>query len=320
MEAFGKIYEQHIERARQRPPLPEDVQRYFTGRVRQFFISAALPGGHPKQAAEQFIADINAEVGDEGLTLDLQGLDDVAGADLYLGNHQGPQGDSGPQGGFETMMSWPNLPDNIRFVFRKDLASRWTLSFRKWITATVLQKADPIGVEHQGTLQQLPKTHASQSEKKPIVDAFRKDRLRVANEIIKSVESGRPVMMYPEGQRSASGRLLPFVSDYCDRIVEYIAAKMKAGTRAKIALLPAETLQVMPEGIMNGALLRPGTAAMHAMMYDTGFIEAKIAQTDLSDTGVVSRFTMKQLGRELALDMRRTFEKKILSIVQHDMA
>ena len=247
--------------------------------------------------------------------LDLDGVNEVADCDLFFGNHQGPKRSGGPQGGVEVLFSTQFVRNATRYVLRKNLVEyRWSVT--QFIKARALRKPNPIVVRGNDRLQKLRDQKASWAEIKQAAIGLKEERQRVATEVFRAIDVGTPVTIYPEGTRSTTGRILPFVSDFMRQtITDYIIPRMLAGKPRRIGLIIAETLQTFPDGVGEGVLLCDRPSTMRGVRYDTGSIEAeyrKMRHLKHKDYETA----MTRLSRTLALSLRDTFEQELRAILQ----
>lgn len=248
--------------------------------------------------------------------LQRQNVNQIADCDLYFGNHQGPKRIGGPQGGLEVLFSTLLVPDSTRYVLRQSLINYcWPPT--QYIKARAVRKPNPIVVCGNDRLQKL-QGKGTWDETKQAAVGLKKERQRVANEIFLSVNAGRPVMIYPEGTRSVTGKILPFVSDFMRHtITDYIVPRMESGKPSRIGLIVAETLQTFADGVGHGAFLYDQPVTMRGVLYDTSLVEKQYAQI-VHLKGRAFDVALTRLARTFALDMRATFARELRDILTVD--
>jgi len=299
-----------MDEARQRRLPAAQRSQFANAIVRVFLRSAFLPWCHLTRETR---AATNA-MHERGIyCLRLEGLDDIAECDIFFGNHQGPGGKNGRHGGMEVLFSTHFVPDSTRYVLRQSLIDyRWPPT--QCIKARAMRVPNPIAVRGQNRLQKLRGT-GSWSEIKQAAAGLKKERQRVANEIFRAVNAGTPIMIYPEGTRSANGAILPFVSDFMRQtITHYLIPRMQSGTRRRIGLIVAETLQTFPDGIGHDTFLSDLPVTMRGILYDTSSIEKECRQLE-GLNGRAYDIVLTRLARTLALDMRGTYARELRNIL-----
>ena len=312
MTSLQTLYSQRMDEARKQP-LPHARKKTFVrGVVNAFLRSTFLPGGHLTREMRSAISKLH----DKGVfKLCLQGMDEIADCDLFFGNHQGPKQPDGPQGGIEVLLSAQFVKDSTRYVLRRNLVD-YRCSVIQCIKARAMRKPNPITVKGHDRLRRLHTRKASWSEIKVAANGLKQERQRVATEVFRSIVSGTPVMIYAEGTRSATGQILPFVSDFMRyTITDYIVPRTLSGHPRRIGLIVAETLQTFPDGVGKDTFLCDRPATMSGIRYDTGPIEAGYENIrHLEDKAFSTALT--KLARTLALDLRATFERELRKILQ----
>jgi len=231
----------------------------------------------------------------------LEGAEALQDADLVLGNHQGPSGESKGQGGMETIFSWKMVPPNVRFVMKDELLKR-TGSIGKLVRGCVFRKMRPITVHRPEPGEVCNQREAA---------AFLlEERRRVFARVFDVINNeGSPVILYPEGTRSPDGRILPFMRDLFDAALEqYIRPRVARGQEPKIGLLVADTLQVFPEGMGKGAPMYRRPLTMRGIRYDTGPLVERLKSAEMP-------LQLKQLGRWFCEDVRSRMEQDLRAIL-----
>ena len=312
VEYFEELYHARMEGARQYPLPIENKNKFMRGVVAAFLRSILVPGGHLTQEMRDAISSL-CEQGVFQFRLD--GVSEVADCDLFFGNHQGPKRPDGPQGGIEVLLSTQFVKNNTRYVLRENLVQyRWSIS--QFIKARAMRKPNPIVVKQNDRLRKARDQKAPWTKIKQVAIGLKQERRRVAAEVFRAIEAGNPVAIYPEGTRSPTGRILPFVSDFMRQtITDYIIPRMLAGKPRRIGLIVAETLQTFPDGVGKGALLCDRPSTLRGLRYDTGAIEAeyqKMRHLKHQDYETA----MTRLSRTLALSLRDTFERELRAILQ----
>ncbi|MBP61027.1 MAG: hypothetical protein CMJ62_05820 [Planctomycetaceae bacterium] len=312
VETFEKIYHERMEEARKYPLPAENKSKFMRGVVKAFLRSIIIPGGHLTREMRDAVSSL-CEQGVFQLCLD--GVSEVADCDLFFGNHQGPKRPGGPQGGIEVLFSTQFVRNATRYVLRENLIEyRWSVT--QCIKARATRKPNPIVVRDNDRLQKARDQKAPWAEIKQTAIGLKKERQRVAAEVFRAIDVGTPVAIYPEGTRSTTGRILPFVSDFMRKaITDYIVPRMLAGKPRRIGLIVAETLQTFPDGVGKGALLCDRPSTLKGVRYDTGSIEAeyrKMRHLKHKDYETA----MTRLSRTLALSLRDTFEQELRAILQ----
>ena len=299
-----------MEEARQQPLPVEHRDKFIRAVVGVFLRSAFFPWCHLTRETRKTTSALHQQ---SFYRLNLEGLDDIANCDVFFANHQGPSGEGTKQGGLEVLFGTQFVPDKTRYVLRETLIHyRWPP--KQCIKAHAMRRPQPIAVREQDRVQKLRGCGSWQAIKQAAV-SLKKERQRVAQEIFRVIDRGRPVMIYPEGTRSASGTILPFVSDFMRHtITDYILPRMRRGQPRHIGLIVGETLRAFPDGIgcMSRMCDRPIT--MRGLLYDTRAIEAECGQLDqLRDRAYEVELT--RLARVLAWDMRASFARELRDIL-----
>jgi hypothetical protein len=312
VEHFEELYHERMEEARQCPLPIENKNKFIRGVVAAFLRSSLIPGGHLTREMRDAISSL-CEQGVFQLRLD--GVSEVADCDLFFGNHQGPKRAGGPRGGIEVLFSTQFVKNTTRYVLRENLIQyRWSVS--QFIMARAMRQPNPIVVKENDRLQTVRDQKAPWAEIKQAAIGLKQERQRVAAEVFRAIEAGASVTIYPEGTRSSTGRILPFVSDFMRQtITDYIIPRMLAGKPRRIGLIVAETLQTFPDGVGKGALLCDRPSTLRGLRYDTSAIEAeyqKMRHLKHQDYETA----MTRLSRTLALSLRDTFERELRAILQ----
>ena len=312
MENFEQLYHERMEEARQCPLPIKNKNKFMWGVVNAFLRSIFIPGSHLTREMRDAISSL-CEQGVFQLHLD--GVSGISDCDLFFGNHQGPKRPGGPQGGIEVLFSPQFLKNSTRYVLRENLIEyRWSVT--QFIKACAMRKPNPIVVRDNNRLQKVRDQKAPWAEIKQAAIGLKQERRRVAAEVFRAIDAGTPVTIYPEGTRSTTGRILPFVSDFMRQtITDYIIPRMLAGKPRRIGLIVAETLQTFPDGVGKGALLCDRPSTLRGLRYDTSAIEAeyqKMRHLKHQDYETA----MTRLSRTLALSLRDTFERELRAILQ----
>ena len=313
MKHLDELYRHRIEQARQRA-LPVAHRKTFVNAVVKVFLrSALLPWCHLTRETRATISALHAQ---GTYRLQLEGLDEIAACDVYFGNHQGPSIPGGPQGGMEVLFSTQFVPDSTRYVLRQTLIDYcWPPT--QCIKARAMRKPNPITVRGQDRLRKL-RGKASWADIKQAAVGLKKERQRVASEIFRAVDAGTPVMIYPEGTRSVTGAILPFVSDFMRQtITDYIAPRTQSHRPRRIGLIVAETLQTFPDGTGRDTFICDRPVTMRGLLYDTSPIEKQYEQISHL-RGEAYDIALTRLARTLALDMRGTFARELCDILADD--
>ena len=312
MKTLQALYYQRMNEARKQPLSHARKQTFVRGVANAFLRSVFLPGGHLTREMRSAISNLH----DKGVfTLCLKGMDEITDCDLFFANHQGPKQLGGPQGGIEVLLGTQFVKDSTRYVVRRNLVD-YSWSIIQCIKAHAMRKQNPITVMANDRLSRLRARKASWSEIKEAAIGLKQERQRVATEVFHSIDSGTPVIIYPEGTRSATGKILPFVSDFMRQtITDYIVPRTLSGNPRRIGLIVAETLQTFPNGVGRDAFLCDRPATMCGIRYDTGPIEAGYESIrHLEHKAYTTALT--KLARTLALDLRETFEREVREILQ----
>ena len=312
MTTLRELYRQRMNQAREMPLPLAQKKAFVRGVINAFMRSVFLPGGFLTREMRTATSKLHDQ---HILDMRLIGQDDIADCDLFFGNHQGPKQTGGGQGGIEVLLSTQFVKDSTRYVLRKNLVDyRWPIT--QCIKARAMRKPNPITVKNHDRLQRLHAKRAPWSEIKVAAVGLKQERRRVATEVFQAIASGNPVMIYAEGTRSATGEILPFVSDFMRHtITDYIVPRMLSGKPRGIGLIVADTLQTFPDGVGKDTFLCNRPVTISGIRYDTAPIEAayeKIRHLEHQAFHV----TLTKLARSFALELRGMFEQELRRILQ----
>lgn len=230
--------------------------------------------------------------------VEVTGQEHLQGADLVLGNHQGPSSGIG-KGGFESLLVWAGMPPNTSAVMKHELLQfRW--SIKEAIQATVYNRANPIPFVR-------PEGEGAQYGKRLIEECR-----RVSKEVARTItEDDMTVLMYPEGQRSPDGTVLQFKPALLRGIVEdYIEPTIRNGDKPQIALAVADTLSTMPNGYGKKAPIYKFPYAIEGIPFDSGGLIAAVEEGE----------STRKVTNMLATDARKDVEEKLSSMIQQTLS
>ena len=311
METLQNLYRMRMDQARERS-LPRSHRTTFVKAITIAFLrSAFLPGCHLTRETRAATSRLHE---DGVFHLRLEGIDEISDSDVFFGNHQGPKGARGAQGGMEVLFGTQFVRDSTRYVLRQSLIDyRWPPT--QCIKARAMRIPNPITVRGHDRLQKSHANKASWSEIKKVANGLKKERQRVASEVFRAIDCGTPVVIYPEGTRSATGHILPFVSDFMRQtITDYIVPRAQSGRPRRIGLIVAETLQTFPDGVGKGTYLCDVPTTMRGILYDTTSIEAQYEYIGHLE-GKAYDVALTRLSRAFALDLRATFQRELRDIL-----
>ena len=308
-----KLYAQIWENYTEEDKLPAELADVFSRRFKQEFIKLALLpslrqhyGKRVQQAVHNMVS--TAEEHDM-FSVSFEGKDELSDRELILCNHQGP-GEEGPgQGGIETILGCAVIPHKSRFVL-KDEILQIRPSLKSIVTALSQRKAKPIAV-HRPDQDGL--------DRKEYVQALNAERQRVFTEMFRVINEERcPVIIYPEGTRSADGSILPLMKRLFETaITDYVVPRMQEGKDPKIGLEIADTLQVFPHGRGNNAQLYRKQMTIRGMPYDAGELMDRI---DSCNEPLDSpNLPVRQLGLFFCADVREKMRNELSAILEESI-
>ncbi len=288
--------------------LPPKLARAFYGKVKRETLRSAFPhmgsyGRHVRNSAKRMIGTAQRH---NMFDVHVEGEDELANADLILGNHQGPNEGSGNQGGIETILGCALAPDQLRIVLKSELVRyRWRI--KDIVRSRALRKGKPIIVER-------PDRGVDRRE---YAVALGKEIERISHAVFDTIDnSGNTVMMYPEGTRSHTGEILPLMTRFFQVAIQrYVIPRMQKKRDMNIGISTADTLQVFPEGFGGTATMYRRSMTIRGIRYNTSALEEKIHESG-EPIGELSMPTIKRLGNFFAADVRACMQRELCEILQ----
>lgn len=261
-------------------------------------------------------------------------------------------------GGIECLIAIDAYPEHARIVLRRNLVSLQlkellqspSIALPCIVKALAFRRNNPITVDRSliepsydafaqleaKKLREERKLHSSSVDQEETVirrsvafenyvAGLRAERRRVGNACCESVNDGTPIVVYPEGTRSEDGRILGFVSEYFESIVEkYLLPRLEDPDRPiKIGLLVADTLRTFPYGVGKNVKAYDHPITMKGVSYDPkNIVEAlrktisqKSRQKDEKGTIILEDEEIQKLGRMMLIEVRAQMERTLVEIV-----
>ncbi len=290
--------------------LPPELAKIFSKRFNWEFVKLALPlskqhyGLRVQQAVRNMLATVKEH---DMFDVSLEGKKALADRDLILGNHQGPNGEDGTgQGGLETVFGCELLPHKSRFVMKHEIL-QFGLRPKSIVTALSQRKGKPIPFHRQ---EQGDMDHREYAK---ILIA---ERQRVFTEIFRVINDEHcPVMIYPEGTRSPSGKILPLMKGLFETaLTDYVIPCMRNGQEPKIGLKIADTLQVFRHGRGGGVPLYRKKVTIRGLPYDAS---ALMEEIDACDEPFDSpNLPVRKLSMFFAKNVHACMQRELCEILQ----
>lgn len=284
--------------------LPPELAKIFSNRFNWEFVKLViLPsiqhyGLRVQQAVRNMIATVEKH---DMFDVSLEGKDALADRDIILGNHQGPNGENGTgQGGLETVFGCELFPHQSRFVMKGEIL-RLGLNPKNIVTALSQRKGKPI-----------PFHRPEQGSRKDLLA----EQKRVFSEVFRVInQENCPVVVYPEGTRSPSGKIRAFMSNlFRAALTDYVIPHMQVGKNPKIGLIVADTLQVFPQGRGSRVQMYRKKLTIRGVPYDTSELEEKIQTCgeplDSPD------FPIREMCNFFRVDVHACMERELCEILQ----
>jgi len=281
---------------------PEEVRR-VSGILRREFLRLFLFANRRNvhQRAREGVLRLADTARHEHLfDMRFEGADVLKDCDLLLANHQGPRGlgKGTAQGGLETLFANAIVPDNTRFLLGNMVVNRRTLSIKDFVRACVIRLKNPIVLYRP--------TKEACANRSTYVSQFREERRRAFTELFRAiVEDGTPGLIYPEGQRSPTGEILPLMADLFEVALEsYVEPLTQVGRDPRIGLVIADTMQVFPQGFGAGAPLYRKPLTIRGVIYDTTELMGRVRMCRTPQD-------RKMLARWFCMHVQRCMRKEL---------
>ncbi len=196
--------------------------------------------------------------------VEITGEEHLLDADLVLGNHQGPSDGLG-KGGFESLAVWASLPPDTSVVMKHDLLE-WKKGIKSKIQTLTYKRANPIPFVRPDRDDFESSTEYGRE--------LRKEFERVSAEICRKIrEESMTVLMYPEGERSPTGKVLPFKTAFFEGILKgYVEPMLEEGGEPRVSLAVADTLCTMPQGYGTQVPIYSYPYRIHGVPFDTSSV------------------------------------------------
>jgi hypothetical protein len=300
MQTPEELYEETHNRFGPDNILSDDEMKTLHSHMKDVYLRLAMvPYTKSSPYRNRVMQEFADKTTDAGLfPVEVSEKEHLQGADLVLGNHQGPSDGIG-KGGFESLLVWAGMPPNTSVVMKHELLQfRW--SIKEAIQSIVYNRANPIPfVRPEGEGAQYGKG---------LVNECR----RVSKEVARTItEDDMTVLMYPEGQRSPNGKVLQFKPALLHGIVEnYIEPAITEGETPRIALAVSDTLSTMPNGYGKKAPIYKFPYKIEGIPFDPGGLVAAVQEGE----------STRKVTNMLATDARRSVEEKLFSMIQHTLS
>lgn len=288
---------------------PIEHMKMVTSRVyHEIFLQAFAPTAYKpnqKKAVERLLRTIQ-----DNALCPIRFEDTTEGdSDLIFLTHQGPRNSQLGIGGIETLLARYFLPEHARMVLRSDLLAAPIWNIKKYILARAMKNNNPLPCDTPNT------DDLTFREKRERAASLKTERERIAAEIFDVIEGGTPVILCPEGTRSETGEILPFVSTFFMRTVtNYILPRLQSNRPIRIGLLLADTLQTFPQGIGSRATMFQHTLTMQLQSYDPSQLIERI-----KTMGDDAEKHATYLGRYLLTDIRQIFKENLDTLLAHPL-